>query len=301
MSWAQTIAFLATWPLLPGGVACGQDFGGSPPWGRETPTHFTGEIHRGEQYSQPIGGRFYFDMTPLNGGWVIGVSGSSDSDYSRCATPPFHGPNARYIDARDFREQGAYGSGAVGQKRQIDFVLSDEDDTVQFQQLDLALQGKSTFENRISGRCWFTPLSVKLSDGPPERQAVDSMRFEGDCALHGALELWRLPVTYSISNGFTGWVTVCFGAKDQPALTRTDDRYHLLVSKPGTVYTSSDLRQDSLGAKFESKDGASIPAMGPRQRIWGWISGEATGCQFQTFFVGTAAQYRKHASNPLLK
>src|SRR5262245_46288939 len=42
-----------------------------------------------------------------------------------------------------------------------------------------------TFDNRVAGRCWFTPLSVKLSEDPPDRQAIDEMRFEGECALHG--------------------------------------------------------------------------------------------------------------------
>ncbi len=284
--------------LLPIGIA--QEFGGSPPWGPEKATHFTGEIRRGEAFNQPIDGGLSFTLAPLDGYWEAGVGGAGN-DYSRCATPPFHGPNARDVMAWHFRAATAGGPGGMGQKRWIDFVLNDEDDRVQCDQLESALQGKDTFENRIGGRCWFIPLSVKLSDDPPDRQAIDEMKFEGECALHGALELWRLPVTYTISNSFAGWVMVCFGAKGQPGLPRTGDRYHLLVSKQATVDTSSDLRQDSRGARFELRNGTAIPADGPRQRIWGWMNGVATCGPFQSFFVGTASQYRNHASNPLLK
>ncbi len=277
-----------------------QEFGGSPPWGPEKAAHFTGEIRRGEAFHQPIGDGLSFTLTPLDGGWEAGVSGSG-RDYSSCATPPFHGPNARDVKAWHFRGAAADGPGGMGRKRWLDFVLNDEDDRVQCGQLESALQGKDTFENRIRGRCWFAPLSVKLFDDPQDRQAIDEMRFEGECALHGAWELWRLPVTYTIPDGFAGWVTVCFGAKGQPGLPRTGDRYQLLVSKLPIVYTSSDLRQDSRGARFEWRDGTAVTGDGADQGIWGWASGVAACGPFQSFFVGTATQYRNRAPNPLLK
>jgi hypothetical protein len=281
-------------------IGIAQEFGGSPPWGTEKPTHFTGEIRRGQTFKKPIGGSLSFTLMPRDGYWEAGVTGSGN-DYSRCATPPFRGPNPKDVMPEHFQGGTANGAWGVGQKRWIDFVLNDQDDRVQCEQLSSALQGKDTFENRISGRCWFTPVTVKLSDDRPDRQAIDEMKFEGECTLHGALELWRLPVTYTVSDGFTGWVMVCFGAKGQPELPRIGNRYHLLVSKLPIVHTSSELRQDSRGAKFELRNGTVIPAGGPGQGIWGWMNGYATCGPFQSFFVGTASQYRDHASNPLLK
>jgi len=297
---AQRVTLMAVLALCTG-PAAGQEFGGSPPWGPETPTHFTGEIHQGESFEQAIGDGLYFFIETHDGYWSDGVSRSGGGDdYSRCVTPPFRGPNARDIMAWHF-QRGDAGPGGVGQKREIVFVLNDEDARVQCADLELALQGKDTFENRISGRCWFQPLSVKLSEDPPEKQTIEEMKFEGECALHGALELWRLPVSYRIADGVTGWVTVCFGSKGQPGLRKDGDRYHLLISKQGTVHTSSILRMDRRGAKFERKNNATIPIDGPQQRIWRWMNGYATCGPFQSFFVGTADQYRNHSENPMLK
>jgi len=273
-----------------------QQFGGSPPWGREKPTHFSGEIRRGETFTQPIGDGLSFSVTEE---WEIRV-GRLGNDYSDCATEPFHGPNAKDLMAWHF-QGGTLGPGGIGQKRWINFTPNDEDNRVQCEQVEAALQGKDTFENRITGRCWFTPLSVKLSNDPPDRQSIDEMKFEGECALHGALELWRLPVTYTISSGFTGWATICFGARGVPELPRTGDRYHLVIGKEPTLHTSSDLRQDSRGARFELRNGTAIAADGPHQMIWGWMNGYASCGPFQSFFVGTASQYRSQASNPLLR
>jgi hypothetical protein len=277
-----------------------QQFGGSLPWGLEKPVRFTGEIRRGEAFSKQIGDGLSFTLTPYDGYWQAGVSGSGH-DYSDCATPPLHGANPKHVMAWHFRDGAAGVIGGLGQKRWIDFVLNDEDNRVQCEQVQPALHGKNTFDNRISGRCWFTPLAVKLSADPPDRQAIDEMRFEGECALHGALELWRLPTTYTIDRDFTGWVTICFEARGQPGLPRAGDRYQLQVSRSPNVNTSSELRRDLRGARFEFGDGAAIPTDGPRQRIWGWASGYATCGPFQSFFVGGRSQYRSSAANPMLK
>ncbi len=287
--------------IASGAIASGQGFGGSPPWGPEKPTHFTGEVHQGEGFDYPIGNGLSFDLTLLDGYWEAGVSSSSGGDYSICATPPFRGPNAREIMAWNFQDKSGISPGGVGEKRWLEFVLSGEDDRVQCEQVDLALEGKDSFENRISGRCWFRPLSVKLSGGPPDREAIDELKFEGECALHGALELWRLPATYVIPRNVTGWVTVCFGAQGQPELPRNGDEYRIVIRKLATVRTSSVLRQDSRGAKFQLADRKAIPTEGPGQRVWGWVSGYATCGPFQSFFVGNSGEYQRNTSNPALK
>jgi hypothetical protein len=293
----QTLALVGG-ILLSTCVLSGQEFGGSPPWGLEKPVHFAGEVQRGKTFSQEIGGELSFDVTPSGEDWEIAVTGAGGADYSRCATPPYHGPNARDLLAWHFR--GVHGSdpGGIGKERQIDFSLNSDDNDVTCRQMEGSLQGEGTFESRISGRCRFTPLSVKLSDGPPDQQTIIEMKFEGECALHGALELWRRPVTYTIPNGFTGWAGVCFEAKGQPALPRTGDRYRIVVGKRVPARTSSELRRDNRGARFEWSGGSPIPLNGPKQRIWGWVNGEGTCGPYQGFFVGTASQYRNHSAIP---
>jgi hypothetical protein len=291
---AAILSFLAA------GTAFGQGFGGSPPWGLEKPTNFSGEVHHGEGFNHPIGNGLSLSLTPRDGDLEASIRSSSGGDYSSCATPPFHGPNPRELMA--WHSRSDRGPGGVGQKRWIDFVLSDEDNRLQCEQVDLALQGKNTFENPISGRCWFRPLSVKLSDGPPERQTIEELKFDGECALHGALELWRLPATYVIDDGFAGWVTVYYREKDQAGLSRSGERYLLRATKSTAVHTSSDLRQDSRGAKFTLPNGHPVPTQGRNRMIWGWQTGDADMCSpYQSFFVGTRDQYAKADKNPLLQ
>ena len=186
-------------------------------------------------------------------------------------------------------------------KRWINFALNEEVDRVLCDQADAAIQGKDTYEDPITGRCWLLPLSVKLSDDPPDQQAIDEMKFEGECALHGGLELWRLPVAYTISNNFTGWATVCFAARGMPELPRTGDRYHVRIGEESTLHTSSELRSDSRGASFVSPNGSLIATKGPKRKIWGWQNGYSSCGPYQSFFVGTASQYRNHILNPLLR
>ena len=75
------------------------EFGGLPPWGREKPTHFSGEVRRGETFDQPIGGGLTISLT---GGWEIQV-GRSGNDYSECATGPLHGPTPKEFMAWHFQ------------------------------------------------------------------------------------------------------------------------------------------------------------------------------------------------------
>jgi hypothetical protein len=276
-------------------VGIAQEFGGVPPWGREKPTHFTGEIRRNETFEQQIGGGLTFTLT----GDEIHVGRSGD-DYSSCATGPLHGPSPTDFMAWHF-QGGTQSPGGIGTKRWINFALNEEGNRVMCEQVEAASQGKDTYQDPITGRCWFVPLGVKISDDSPDQQVIEEMKFEGECALHGGLELWRLPIAYTISSNFSGWATICSGARGMPELSRTGDSYHVVIGEQSTVHTSSELRWDSRGARFVSPQGAVIPTNGPERKIWGWQSGYSSCGPFQSFFVGTASQYRSHTLNPLLR
>jgi hypothetical protein len=243
-------------------------------------------------------------LKPLGDEWDIEVAPSrGGDDYSGCVNPPFHGPNPKQLSAWDFKGDGSTTSGGVGRKRWIDFVLTPEDQRLECANLGIALQGKdSAWGTHITGRCWFRPVSVKLGDGLLNRQVVESLEFEAECALHGAWELWRLPATYVVPDGFTGWVTVYYRQKGRSELPRGNDEYLVEIGKSPAVYTSSDLRQDSRGAKYASQDGKAYATNGRDRMIWGWQAGDASLCSpFQSFFVGTREQYRKSGPNPALK
>jgi hypothetical protein len=287
-----------------GRIGSGQSFGGSPPWGPEQPVSMGGELRAGQTFKNPIGDGLSLILALDGDEWDIEVTPSvAGDDYSRCVNPPFHGPNAKQIMAWHFQSGRKATPGGVGEKRWIDFVLSAKDHRMECANLEIALQGKDTaWGSHISGRCWFRPVSVKLGDGILDQQVIESLKFEAACALHGAWELWRLPSTYVIDDGFTGWVTVYYREKGKAELSRSGDRYVLPVAGSTNVHTSSDLRQDSRGAKFVWTDGRSISAAGVDRMIWGWQVGDADMCSpFQSFFVGTSDQYRKAGKNPALK
>jgi hypothetical protein len=307
-----SVAICAALAIPSGRVAFAQSFGGSPPWGPEKPILIRGELRQGQTFEYPIGNGLSLTLTP-NDEWELGVAPSSGGDdYSGCVNEPVYGPKASEIMAWHFQPKNAQITpGGVGQKRWFDFVLSSEDNTTECNNLDIGLHGRTEREKEsalsewgthVSGRCWFRPVSVKLSDGPLNQQVIESMKFEAECALHGALELWRLPATYVIADGFTGWVTVYYRQKGQPELPRRSDRYLVEIGKLAAVYTSSDLREDSRGAKYASKDGKGYATHGHDQMIWGWEVGDAESCSpYQSFFVGTGEQYRKSGPNPVLE
>ena len=196
--------------------------------------------------------------------------------------------------------------GGVGRKRWVDFVLTSAARKTECDNMETALYGKESawgaWGLHIAGRCWLRPLSVKLSEGPPNQQVIESLGFDAECALHGAWELWRLPATYVVPDEFTGWVTVYYRQKGQPGLPRRGNEYLVEIGKPPAVYTSSDLRQDSRAARYASKSGKIYAANGPNRMIWGWQVGDADFCSpYQSFFVGTGEQYRKSNTNPALR
>jgi hypothetical protein len=296
-------AALCSASLMPG-PALAQAFGGSPPWGPERPVSFSGAIRPGATFEYPIGAGLAVKLVPVGDAWEIDVGRpGNNEDYASCANPPFHGPSPKEITALHFTgDQGPQHWG-VGQKRWIDFVLTPADLKLECLSLELALKGDdSDWRSRVTGRCWLRPLSVKLVDGVSNTKSIDTLKFDGECALHGAWELWRLPTTYVIADGFKGWVTVYYRNKGKPELLHDDNQYILHVTEPAMIYTSSDLRQDRRGSRFVWSDARTIPTEGRTRMIWDWQAGDADACApFQSFFVGTADQHRSAGQNPALK
>jgi hypothetical protein len=285
-------------------VSMAQTFGGSPPWGPEKPVPFQGEIRTGAAFAYPIGGDLAVKLVPAGGVWEIDVGPlHGREDYANCVNPPFHGPNPREIMASQFTGEAGPVHWGTGEKRWVDFVLDTVDEKLECQSLEVALRGdKSDWGTRAAGRCWVRPLSVRLAGGAANAKVIDTLRFDGECALHGAWELWRLPATYVIPPSFTGWVTVYYRQKDKSALPREDNRYVLRVAESAGVYTSSDLRQDDREARFVRPGGQAISTEGDTKMIWDWQTGDTRACApFQSFFVGTGEQYRKVGQNPALR
>jgi hypothetical protein len=88
----------------------------------------TGEVFRNQEFRREIGGGLVFVLSPdEDNGWTITVEPKENpndpacDDYVAVATPPYHGPNARFIDT-------AYGipaKDAVKQsRRQFAFVTN---------------------------------------------------------------------------------------------------------------------------------------------------------------------------------
>jgi hypothetical protein len=284
--------------------ASAQTFGGAPPWGPEKPVRFKGQLRRGETFERPIGNGLSFKVRPSGEDWdVVVTPTNTDDDLSSCVTPPFQGPHARHIMAWHFGANNEQSPGGLNVERGIDFVLNSKDSEAECQSLDPLLNGQdSDWGAHITGRCLFRPLTVKLSNAPADRQVVEALTFDGECALHGAWELWRLPVTYVVPEGFSGWVTVYYMEIEQPEIPKKGDRYLVTLTRSGTVHTSSlDLRADLRGALFVTKNGTAIAKEGPGQRIWDWQAGDLSQCSpYQSFFVGTAGQYRNKGQNPVL-
>jgi len=289
-------ALLCAGSLMPRGAA-GQEFGGVPPWGIETPVSFSGTARPDFTFEHPIGAGLAVQLVPTRNGWEIDVGRPGDrEDYATCANPPFHGSNPKQILASDFIGAQGPPDRGVGQKRWIDFVLTTEELKAQCLSLERALNdGDTGWRPHATGRCWLRPLRVNSS-----QDAIDSLNFEGECALHGAWELWRLPATYVIPDGFTGWVTVHYRRKGKPELPRDGNRYVLRIGGPAAIDTSSNLREDDRGAQFIRSDGRFIPTEGPGQMIWDWRAGDAGGCApFQSFFIGTADRHRGLVRKPV--
>jgi hypothetical protein len=298
-------------------------YGGEPPWGGEQPARIAGEVRRGETFQQPIGDGLYLRLAPEEGiGWRIEIGPATragrsdrDNDFARCVTGPAHGPTAMDIEGWHFRNDNNTGprerpeTPGIGEKRWFDFVLTRQDMEIECDTLDRALylwsnpaakaRAEGAVGARRSGRGWLKITGMKLGNlVAGEHASIESMTFEAEVALHGALELWVLPATYVIPDDFSGWVSIYARQAGQPASPQSRDRYVFRVSGDGVVRTSSELRIDRRGARFVSPDGKAIATQGAGRKIWGWqVDGNCS--PYQTFFVGTRDQFRKSPRSPV--
>jgi len=297
-------------------------FGGEPPWGLEQPVRISGEVHKGERFQAPIGEGLYLKLVPYEDyGWHIevgpdlGTNAYVDDDYARCLTMPARGTTKMDIEAEHFRTDDNDAARpepvtpGVGGKRWFDFVLDAEGLKIVCADLERALHDPSqptdpraadAFENGvISGRGWLAITAMtqgrRERDQPP---TFESMRFDAEIALHGGLELWQLPGTYVLPEGFSGWVTIYQRMRDRPSLPRARDRYTLRIPRDGLVRTSTELRGDMLGARVISTSGRAIALRGSGRRIWGWGQGQNGCAPYHTFFVGTRAKFQRAPESP---
>lgn len=97
---------------------------------------FKGNISRDQVFEEEVSDEFLFRLDPFKEGWEIWVGDHSNTDnnFSRVATPPFYGMNARYIEGWHFRNNDNSGPNEPGEKnvnapqheRRFCFVLNEE-------------------------------------------------------------------------------------------------------------------------------------------------------------------------------
>jgi hypothetical protein len=277
-------------------LAHAQGFGGSPPWGPEKPVHFQGEINQSGSFEHPIGEGFYFQLSSTAYGFSLGVLGKNPDRVVPNCEWPLHGPRPDEIEAWDLLPTNrGYGRG-FGDKRWLECMWLGPDNQPHGSETYMTFRDHPP---SVNGLCWLRPLDAKIHHSSElNADVIDWMQFDGECALHGGWELWRLPATYVIPPDFSGWVAICFQGVGQPELKPENNRYLIPVSG-SRIKTSSNLRNDSRGAKFVSPDGSELPAKGKDRTIWGWT---ITGSPAQVFFVGTNEQYVQHRrDNPVLQ
>jgi hypothetical protein len=298
-------------------------FGGEPPWGRERPTRIAGEVRHGERVERPIGAGLYLRLEPYpEGGWEIQVgprrptdSSERVDDFTACVNEPLHGLTDMDIEGSHFRNDDNTGARAsprtpgVGEKRWFNFVLTREALTTECDNLDRMqhsyndpverAKGERAWGALRSGRGWLTITGMTLGNlVPGEHASIAVMTFEAEVALHGALELWKLPATFVIPDDVAGWVAIYGRRPRTPALPRAGDRWVVRITRPGMIETSSEFRTDRRGARFVSTTGKPLLTHGTSRRIWGWDSFVESCGALQRFFVGTRQQYESVPKNP---
>ena len=82
----------------------------------DPPARFAGEVARGQAFERALAPGLVFRLVPDEGGWTVwvGQPGAPDADWSGVVTPPFRGPNARYLEAWHFRNADNSGPNAPG-------------------------------------------------------------------------------------------------------------------------------------------------------------------------------------------
>ena len=263
-----------------------QAYGGQPPWGLEQPLHIQGALHRGERFDKSIGRGLFLRLVPDEQGWEIEVGDQSD-DFTGCVTPPFHGITARQIQGWHFRADdnkaalpaAGFLTPGVNERRWFDFALTSTDNRK-------ACDNPDDFARYSSGRGWFAITRMTLGNLAPGQQAwVESMQFEAEVSLTGALELWKLPGRYTIPSSYTGWVRVHFNEKGARPSPKSGDHYLLNIPISGVLHTSSELRSDPRDAEYIFSNGMPAPTRD-------WLVVNAGDCGvYQAFFVGTQQRF----------
>src|SRR5271166_6124379 len=97
-------------------------------WAQDGTVRFSGEVNHGQEYRKEIGSGLVFVLAPdEDDGWTITVSPKENpndpecNEYVAVATPPYHGPNARFINT----SYGGKAKDAVKQShREFEFVTN---------------------------------------------------------------------------------------------------------------------------------------------------------------------------------
>lgn len=139
---SHAAAWLAVALSLAGGAALSPAAGPAAPTpanedGTPPLVQISGEVRGAQRFVRPLPGSLRFALTPPSegdkGGWEISISGADTTqDFVGVATPPYHGPNERVIEAWHFRTRRttAADSGGVnspGTERGFYFVTNAAD------------------------------------------------------------------------------------------------------------------------------------------------------------------------------
>ena len=86
------------------------------PLAADQPARFAGEVARGQAFEHALAPGLVFRLVPDDGGWTVwvGQPGAPDADWSGVVTPPFRGPNPRFLEAWHFRNADNSGPNLPG-------------------------------------------------------------------------------------------------------------------------------------------------------------------------------------------
>jgi hypothetical protein len=125
------------------------------------------------------------------------------------------------------------------------------------------------------------------------------------CLVVGC-EKKRTACVYEIPEGFTGWVSIEFGASNCPPLSKRDGKLIVPIGCDGRCCTSSELEygwaKDTYFFVGKSRSEIRDTGWGGGGLIWGGSIGSAQQQGkpervSENFFVGTEDQF-KHAEEP---
>jgi len=106
----------------------------------------SGTIKGGEPYTKDIGHGLLFAIRPIDGGYSIRIeardSATESDSFSRCVTPPFHGPNPTEILAWQFADKNNERMSGPQLVREFEFVTNNSDQKKACDELSFELYGK---------------------------------------------------------------------------------------------------------------------------------------------------------------